>query len=619
MPNPIQWTHTLLPIAAIAAGCVSAPHQAWQQVLADCQDVPEARIEGMVYVGPSDPRIGVGSLWREAAGRLELVMPAPQALPSEAVQIQETAMCDHATVRMTGMTAPGELALSRLAAPEDLAAALDAATRADITIDQWRRVALRGQRYDAWFASLMPDDPYRQARAEAGVRVVWHAIEVDGMHASLRLDGGRAAEIVASFGTDISSSQLLDVGVPLGLELSDWDTLELTGQAPMVIAVESVSGDSSFDAAVGVADPHRQAQTVPFSFATEAGHFFDGRIHLPAEEDRNGYGVLMIGGGLGNDLDWTVPDHLEINGVQSQITITGEPHADAPLIAKALTDRGFVVAHWSTIRRDDPNANWPYTMTTYPLPQTVLHAKGALSAFQARQFHDADRTILLGYSMGGQRACILAQDDPDIAGLVLLAPAQLTRTGPNDTGKGTDRADSVVLLVAMDQDGNDTVSRDEYAAWRASGDKSRVLSGSFDTIDFDKDQVVRLWELAGARARDRRSAIDPHAVTVDGFGLPWSEDLLRYHPVPTLVLYGALDNAQGQHAPVMFDLIQTQDLQHVTLQVLPGIGHAMGPEEQGRIGPIDDVVLERVGRWLGQTTGYVADPGDARRTSPEGD
>ena len=64
------------------------------------------------------------------------------------------------------------------------------------------------------------------------------------------------------------------------------------------------------------------------------------------------------------------------------------------------------------------------------------------------------------------------------------------------------------------------------------------------------------------------------------------------------MIYGSVDNAQSYHAPILEDRLRDESWEHVKICVVPGIGHNMGPEIEGRIGPIDDRVLEVIGRWL---------------------
>lgn len=253
---------------------------------------------------------------------------------------------------------------------------------------------------------------------------------------------------------------------------------------------------------------------------TRANCVFDGRIDAPPRDRRNGWGVLMIGGAFGNDLDWSFPGSLDIDGRRTQLTITGDSHADAPPISGALLERGFVVARWSTIRRDDPlKDRWPIEATVYPLPAMVEHARAALAAFRAQNVCRPDRVILLGHSLGAARACTIAADDDSIAGLILLAPAMLTREGAT-----------------------------------ASNDPRK-------------------------------------------HGMQWGEDVLKQRAIPTLVICGELDEAQGAHGPAMARLARMNQLAHVDVRIMPNLGHQLGPMLGSRFGPIDPAVLDIIADW----------------------
>ncbi len=54
--------------------------------------------------------------------------------------------------------------------------------------------------------------------------------------------------------------------------------------------------------------------TVDFSFRTADGYEFDARIDLPRNHKKPMVGVLLLGGGYGNDLDWTVPGRYTLSG-----------------------------------------------------------------------------------------------------------------------------------------------------------------------------------------------------------------------------------------------------------------------------------------------------------------
>jgi pimeloyl-ACP methyl ester carboxylesterase len=350
--------------------------------------------------------------------------------------------------------------------------------------------------------------------------------------------------------------------------------------------------------------PADEPVTIDLKFESAEGYFFDARIVTPVESRRNGYGVLLLAGGMGNDLDWTVPGFMETESGRRRLTINGQSHADAPLIACGLARQGFVVMHYSTIRRGDPLADrWPSEATLYSMPQQVGHARAALAAFRAKKLVDANRVFLFGHSLGAVRAANLAATDIGIAGLVLTGAAQVTRTSADDRGRNMNAADAQAFLEAVDHDDSGSMEAVEFDEWR-SGTATRRFAGlvepSFQRLDFDKDGRCRLWEISAGLARHRRSAFDPATLSrVDASGLRWIEDLLAERPdLPVLLVYGSLDNAQAHHAPIVADLIDQHGWTHVEILMLPNLGHQLGPEKNGLIGPFDSSILSRFGESL---------------------
>ncbi len=84
----------------------------------------------------------------------------------------------------------------------------------------------------------------------------------------------------------------------------------------------------------------------------------------------------------------------------------------------------------------------------------------------------------------------------------------------------------------------------------------------------------------------------------DRHGIPFGEDSLKSRPVPTLVLYGNLDDAQGHHAPILQDLVGDGSLDTIEIQILPGIGHQLGPEQDNRFGPISKEAIGQIVEWI---------------------
>ena len=317
------------------------------------------------------------------------------------------------------------------------------------------------------------------------------------------------------------------------------------------------------------------------SFSGPRDWTYDARLVVPSGE-RSGLVVLMIGGGLGNDLGWTVPATLEWNGEVIPMTIDGTTHHDAPRIAGALAAHGHAVMHYSTIAREDPKRDrWPYEMTMMAPTELLSLATLAATCVRAHPATTKDRLVLLGHSMGGQRSCAQAADDPAVVGLVLLAPAQMTRTGPDDPGGDLNQLEAHAQLKAQDTNGDGQVQGAEIP----------------ESSDLDKDGTLRLWEASAILARVRRAAMPPQDGP-DSHGIPFGEDALAKRPLPTLVLYGSLDDAQSHHAPILQDLIDAGTLTSVEVRILPGIGHQLGPEQDNRLGPVSNEAIELITAFL---------------------
>ncbi|MCH2140094.1 MAG: lysophospholipase [Phycisphaerales bacterium] len=310
---------------------------------------------------------------------------------------------------------------------------------------------------------------------------------------------------------------------------------------------------------------------------------YDARIVVPSGK-RSSLSVLMIGGGLGNDLEWTVPGTLEWNSRLMQMTIDGTTHRDAPLITHALANRGYTVMHFSTIAREDPKRDrWPYEVTLKSPRELLDLTEAAANMFRTHPATENTRLVLLGHSMGGQRACALAASDPEIDCLVLLAPAQMTRTGPDDTGDNLNMGAAHERLKSLDKN-NDGVVRGKEVP---------------ESADLDEDGTLRIWEVCASLAREARTGMSPSR-NPDRSGIPFGEHALAARSVPALVLYGSLDEAQAHHAPILQDLQSTGVLPWVEVRVLHDLGHQLGPEQDGRFGPISSVALEQIVEWLGK-------------------
>lgn len=343
------------------------------------------------------------------------------------------------------------------------------------------------------------------------------------------------------------------------------------------------------------------AATIPCTFEADDGYVFDAIIARPPPRLANGYGVLLIGGGFGNDLDWTVPPGYAING---------QSHREAVMLTSALVEAGFTVMRWSTIRHGDPLASdWPRQATTYPFPVALSHARSALARFRREQLVADDRYILLGQDLGAWRACGLADGDRGVVGLVLLSGSRLARTGPND-GDGVEvKQRASDLRSAMDTDGDGRLDTVEFRTWQRVNESKPLAQQSFGRLDFDGDRLLANWELAAALAMIQRTTMHiPDDCPTDRYGLAWAEDVIVQRDIAALVLYGSLDDAQALYGPILKERARRSGLGNVQIQVFSKLGHNLGRQAGYKLGPISDDVVDTITRWLEKQ--FCVDGGD---------
>ena len=231
--------------------------------------------------------------------------------------------------------------------------------------------------------------------------------------------------------------------------------------------------------------PGRVGETVPVSFQTENGWWFDGLIERPAAQESNGWAVMLLGGGLATDIDWLVPGLM---------TLDGNPTRDALAIRDACLARGFTVMRWSGIRRDDPqHAKDPLMADVAGFEHTVEQARLAWKAFQAKGGVPAEKVFLVGHSLGARRAGILTAEQGPFAGLVTLAGAGLVNEKYTAVQSQAEAAAKAMSGFDVDDDGR--LDRTEFKKLCREDDSFRLRVGAFRRIDSSKDSSVDRHEL----------------------------------------------------------------------------------------------------------------------------
>lgn len=316
----------------------------------------------------------------------------------------------------------------------------------------------------------------------------------------------------------------------------------------------------------GPARVESEVENIAIEFTTENGWTYDGRIELPPAQRRNGSAVMMLGGGLGSPIEWTVPGIM---------TLDGQPTRDADTITKALLDAGFIVMRWQAIRRGDPqHAEDPIMMEVPPFPQTIEQARKAYAAFREKKVVPDDRIFLLGHSLGARRAAILLEENPKTPGLIMLAGASLIPSDLEAARKIVGEAEKAIRSPNI------------------------VVGGRFESAAQVIDERRSEWfkEFAG---------------TKDKHGYRWPADVIAELKTPTLLLVGTLDERWLVESYMFTSYLRREGAKDFTWKVYPGLGHQLGAEVAGpveykdmgviansRTGPIDPQVVKEIVEWL---------------------
>lgn len=144
------------------------------------------------------------------------------------------------------------------------------------------------------------------------------------------------------------------------------------------------------------ADPRRFTEK---ELALDAGvHSVGATLSLPADRERPSIGLVVLPGGGPFDRDGTAG-----------------PNKPLKDLAWGLATHGFPV-----LRFDKVTSIHPEVMTTPDYTMTTEYVPHALAAIQELRHH-VDHVVLLGHSMGGKISFRIAEADPDVAGLIVMA------------------------------------------------------------------------------------------------------------------------------------------------------------------------------------------------------
>lgn len=218
----------------------------------------------------------------------------------------------------------------------------------------------------------------------------------------------------------------------------------------------------------------------------------------------------------------------------------------------------------------------------------VIDARAALGVLRAAEGIDRSRLFVIGHSLGGPAALLLAEEVPDLAGVVLLAaPARpLDRLVVDQTATqlrlaGADDATSKARLEATEK---------AFRAIREEGSAAPPFLGA--PASYWRD-VMTVDVPARLRALDRPALV-----------LQGDEDIQVRRDLDFDALREKVGTREGR----------------VTYRSFPGLNHLFQPVEGRSTGaeygiakPMDPSVAEAIAEWIAKVLARSSAPGDAKR------
>ncbi|MDX9910555.1 MAG: hypothetical protein RBS39_01850 [Phycisphaerales bacterium] len=372
-------------------------------------------------------------------------------------------------------------------------------------------------------------------------------------------------------------------------------------------------------AVLGLAGGRAPAEEFTFNWTDTNGveHAARGVIELPAgwadQSPDERVGVVLFGGGLSHDADWTVPGWIDHLGEPMQLTRDGEDTHDGRTLAHALRDAGLGAVRFELGVRQNAEAA---SLATVGFADTLACARAAWDAALLELALPAERVIVLGHSLGATRGVLVSEGHA--RGYALLAGAYMSYEAGSPTklrdeaigslGYGLDWATIfVVSREDLERDVNSERAKPRGKVdQQAARDARQLALDSFDAIDADASGTLSGSELAAWRSPRER----PRELFRPDDGTPWAIDVLIEGARPTLALWGGRD-VTSMHGPVLADVAQRAGAP-VECRYFPEMGHqldALAPGEQeyfelsnpptlrGHAGPMNPGVVAMVVEW----------------------
>ncbi len=312
---------------------------------------------------------------------------------------------------------------------------------------------------------------------------------------------------------------------------------------------------------------------------TSDGLTLSGTLTLPNNEGKPVPAVLMLGGSGPVDRDENMPGlHSNVIGYLAQI----------------LAKSGFASLRYDKRGVGKSEGNFK----TASLTDLVSDAQAALSFLQSRPEIDSHRIFVLGHSEGGIIGPMIVANNPNIAGLILLAaPAHpldyIIRHQIEELNRAAGKSDEEIQAALKQEDQYLNFVRNSHGEW--------------SDYSFDKLKAAMPW-LTQATYRQ-----------ITATSLAWLREHFTHDPIatiknvscPVLIIQGKKDfQVPPAEADLLARALSEAGNKDVTVDIFPDLNHLMRyhPEKPNLTyrhlnSPLDPRVIKAVIGWLKDKTG----------------
>lgn len=192
-----------------------------------------------IYLGPSN-NIGLGSVWSRS-GSGYLLKRLPPDLPWQLVSTGNWVGGSGRSTNSVSASVAADVIISQMPGlSAGLKASLSKVDDVQVTAAAWREVQIIGDDYSEW-VTRPENEAYRRSMTGIDRVVVYRALQVKGLEATLHFTAGGASEAFAKYDAALESASRLsisDISAGAKAELGGDDTLVITASTPFIIRAE---------------------------------------------------------------------------------------------------------------------------------------------------------------------------------------------------------------------------------------------------------------------------------------------------------------------------------------------------------------------------------------------